>query len=422
MTNEIMKQKKVTYIIIIFAIIIFDIIKIPIADIFSIKPFIFVCLVLFAWMVSKKIFIPINFRYFLFWYASLLIPLLFDTIISINQYVVIVVGQAILTGFLLCIYNFFIYFKIRLIDIFDSIIILGVVSSAIALTQIILFYAGFNIGVSHFETVGFPRALSLFSETDWYAMFTGYCLLAATLIPNHSKLFKYRNMLLAFFLISLIFSFGRTAIIAVCTSYISYKILFDSVKGILRSIVILLFISIPLSMFIIFIVPEMFINRFDILSNLSNSNMDSGALNSRLYSIYMTVDYIYQNPWKGNGAGSINFLSKSEEIKMFYADGGGINSGRGGTNIFLTTTFDSGFVGLIILVQLFIHIFKKNLYYIKISNNNFSYFLKFCFLENVFLLVECQANNMIRTPICWLNFSLLCYAMFVYRQQWLDCK
>ncbi|EWH09413.1 hypothetical protein DS2_12794 [Catenovulum agarivorans DS-2] len=420
-TPPLLRKKQFIFLVLFFGLIIFDGYRIMVGTTFSIKPFLLICFLLLGWMASKRILIPIHFGYFVLWYASLFIPLLFGSVLSWSQYLVILTGHALLTVFLLSAYNFVIYKQFKLIDMFDAIVWLGLICAIVGILQLLLFAVGINIGVSHFDDIGVPRAESFFSETDWHAMFVGYCLLAAYFIPPHSRFYAHKKYILWTLAIALITSFGRTAILGVIVAFVLYKISLQSFQQNLSQLIRFCVVGIPIIFLALLLAPESVITRFDIFSNLENPELDAGAINSRLFAINMTLDFIQQNPFSGNGAGSLNYLAYNEEIRQKYAYGGGINSGRGGTNIFLTALFDAGIFGLLVLMLLLWKLIFTSYWYARFGQAEISYFLKFIFLGNIYFLVECQANNMIRMPICWINLTLFCYATLVSRQAWQKC-
>ena len=409
-------SKDFLFIIFVFGLVAFDGYRIMVGNLLSIKPFLLVSLLLCLWVIRKNIYLPSNIFVFVIWYFSLFIPLVFGTVLSWSQFLVIISGHLILTLFYISFYNCFVYCKFKLIDIFDSIVFLGLIVSVVGFCQILFFFLGVNIGVSHFEDIGVPRPESFFSETDWHAMFLGYSLLSCILIPKHSRFYQYKTIITCFLFFSLVISFGRTALIGAIFSFLIFKFCFQPIKESMVWVVKFFIFGFPILLILVLLAPESVVDRFDIVGNILNPEMDAGAINSRLFAINMTLDYIIQNPWTGNGAGSLNFLAYDEHVKEQYAYGGGINSGRGGTNIFLTSLFDSGLLGLVIIIFFFYSIFKENLIYIKRSLGEFDYILKFCFVSNVYFLIECQANNMIRTPVCWINFTILAYTLYVCRQ------
>ncbi|WP_440905373.1 O-antigen ligase family protein [Catenovulum sp. SX2] len=419
--HNIFQRHQFMFLLIVFGLIIFDGYRIRIDTSFSIKPFLLICVVLSLWVLRKRILIPLHFGYFLLWYASLFIPLIFGSVLSWSQYVVILTGHALLTAFLLSAYNFIIYKQFKLIDMFDAIVLLGIICAVVGILQLLLFAVGINIGISHFDDIGVPRAESFFSETDWHAMFVGYCLLAAYFTPSHSRFYRYKSYILWLLVFALLSSFGRTAILGVITAFVLYKISLQSFQQNIAQLTRFIVVAIPIFIVFLLIAPESVVTRFDVFSNLENPELDAGAINSRLFAINMTLDFIQQNPFSGNGAGSLNYLAYDEEIRNKYAYGGGINSGRGGTNIFLTALFDAGIFGLLILILLLWKLIFSSYWYARFSQIEINYFLKFIFLGNIYFLVECQANNMIRMPICWINLTLFCYATLVSRQAWQKC-
>lgn len=412
--------KSYLFLLVLLSLVIFDGTTIQIGRVFTLKPFLIIAAIFCFWLLGQKVYIPKNYGYFILWYVSLFIPLAFGTILSKSQFFIIAAGQAILTLFLLSCYNFLICKKFKLIDVFDAVIALGILCSVVAFIQVFLFFFGINIGVSHFSDIGLPRPESFFSETDWHAMFLGYSLLAVINTPIHSRFSIQKNKIMLLLGISLIFSFGRTAIIGALISFLLYTMCFQSFKKNIQFIARLTLLGLPLLFLFFVFAPEAIVNRFNIVGNLINPEMDAGAINSRLFAIDMTVDYIAKNPWTGNGAGSLNYLAYDPIIREIYAYGGGINSGRGGTNIFLTALFDAGIIGFIVFTVFLIKILSSSYKYAKYSDEDAIYFMRFSFLGIIYFVVECLANNMIRMPIVWVHFSFFMYGAFLCRMQLFD--
>ena len=407
-------EKPLLKLVLLFGLIIFDGYRVLIGTSFSLKPFLVIAVLLILWTSFRRLYVPLNFRLFILWFLSLFIPLIFGTVLSTSQFVVIIFGQALLTLFLLAFHNFLILRQVKLEDIFDAIIFLGVFTAAIGFLQVVLFFLGLNVGVSHFEDVGVPRPESFFSETDWHAMFVGYCLLASLFINEKSRFNIIKKQINLFLLLSLITSFGRTAIAGALASYLVHLMLFYPLPKLMARAVKFLVIAVPIFILLLPVLPESIVSRFDIVGNIEDPELDAGAINSRVFAIQMTIAFIEENPLTGNGAGSLNYLANNDDIKAEFSYGGGINSGRGGTNIFLTSLFDSGILGLLVMVILLTGILISGYRYAKKKSNDYQYFFQFCLLSNIYFLVECQANNMIRTPIVWVNFALFTYAVYLF--------
>lgn len=410
-------EKRFVFLMFFLGLIIFDGYRILIGNLLSIKPFLLIAIFVVMWASVRPLYIPVKFRWYCLWYISLLIPLAFNSVLSVSQYIVIMSGHALLTFFLVGGYNFLIYQKTKLIDIYDVVILLGVIVALVGFAQTILFFLGVEVGVSHFHDIGVPRPESFFSETDWHAMFVGYCLLASVFVPPHSRFSRFQRYIFTFLLVSLITSFGRTAIAGTIVAFGIYLLCFVSFSKLVSNGIKAIVVAVPLLFLTFPFLPDSVVSRFNVVENLVNPELDAGAINSRLFAIKMTTDFIAERPLRGNGAGSLNYLAYDEDVRQEYAYGGGINSGRGGTNIFLTSLFDAGIFGLLVMVGFWVAIIRVSYQFAKNSSSEIQYFFKFCFLSIIFFLVECQANNMIRTPICWLTFIFFSYAVHIVRNK-----
>lgn len=397
-------------------------VKIDIGRMANLKPFIIVILMLafhYGIMVRRFRWRP-EFNVFVAWWLSLFIPAIGGTIISMHHYLVIIMGQLLLLGYLTLTYTYLYDRENGVIKALNALIVIGVFCAALSFAQIAGYFVGIDLGVSHAETVGFPRAESIFTETDWHAMFMGYVALLLTICGKHLiRQPLHFQIALVGCVLSLILSFGRTATFA----YLGCLGLFLLVRrrfGIIAVGVVLVFmmgLSIQLKAPF---VPDSLIERFNIMETLEDSSEDAGALDSRLFALEMTWYFVKQEPFWGNGAGSIQALVDRMDLREKYAHGGIMNAGRGGTNLFLTSLFDSGILGLLVVIVLVFVLFRTGLRSYRTARDakldvqrDVALFLV---LGLLYFILNCMSNNFIRYPLVWLHFVML----FLYHRQLLE--
>ncbi|WP_111493570.1 MULTISPECIES: O-antigen ligase family protein [Marinobacter] len=397
-------------------------VKIDIGRLANLKPFIIVILALafhYGIMVKRFRWRP-EFNVFVAWWLSLFIPALGGTIISMHHFIVIALGQLLLLGYLTLTYTYLYDRENGVIKVLNAHILVGMFCAGLSFLQIVGYFGGINLGVSHAHTVGFPRAESIFTETDWHAMYMGYVGLLLTVCGKHLIREKLHYQLaLGATLMSLILSFGRTATFA----YIGCLGIFLLVRrrfGIIAvggALVFMLMLCIQLKAPFI---PDSLVQRFNVVSTIEDSSTDSGALDSRLFALEMTWYFVQQEPFWGNGAGSIQELVDRIDLREQYASGGIMNAGRGGTNLFLTSLFDSGILGLLVVIAVLTVLFRTALRSYRITRRarmapqrDIALFLV---LGLVYFIVNCMSNNFIRYPLVWLHFVMI----FLYHRQLLE--
>lgn len=397
-------------------------VKIDIGRLANLKPFIIVILALafhYGFMMKRFRWRP-EFNIFVLWWLSLFIPAVGGTVISSSHYAVIVFGQLLLLGYLALAYTYLYDRENGVIKALTALVVVGVFCAGLSFLQITAYFGGVHIGVSHAHTVGFPRAESIFTETDWHAMYMGYIALLLTVCGKH--LIRQPLLLklaLGMTVMSLLLSFGRTATF----TYLACLGIFLLVRrrfGIIAvgaAVVFMLAVSIQLKAPFI---PDSLVSRFNVISNLEDSSLDSGALDSRLFALEMTWDFIKEEPLWGNGAGSIQALVDRLDLRDQYAHGGIMNAGRGGTNLFLTSLFDSGIVGLLVVIAVLYVLFRVALKSYRMAGKaklgpqrDIALFLV---LGLLYFLLNCMSNNFIRYPLVWLHFVMI----FLYHRQLLE--
>lgn len=397
-------------------------VKIDIDRLANLKPFIIVILALafhYGIMVQRFRWRS-EFNVFVLWWLSLFIPVVGGTVISTSHFIVVTLGQLLLLGYLTLTYTYFYDRENGAIKAMNALIVVGVFCAVLSFFQIAAYFGGVNIGVSHAETVGFPRAESIFTETDWHAMYLGYISLMLIVCGKHLiRQPLHLQIALGATLLALILSFGRTASFGflVCIGIFLLVRRRFGVIAVGSVIVFMLAVSIQLKAPFI---PDSMVTRFNVLSNLEDSSMDSGALNSRLFALTMTWDFIKEEPLWGNGAGSIQLLVDDLDLREQYAHGGAMNSGRGGTNLFLTTLFDSGVPGLLVLLTVLYVLFRAALRSYRMARQSRLWpqrdIALFLVLGLLYFVINCMANNFIRYPLVWLHFVMI----FLYHRQLLE--
>lgn len=397
-------------------------VKIDIGRLANLKPFIIVILALafhYGIMVRRFRWRP-EFNVFVLWWLSLFIPAVGGTIISPNHYLVIVLGQLLLLGYLTLAYTYLYGRENGVVKAMTALLLVGIFCAGLSFFQIVAYFGGVHIGVSHADTVGFPRAESIFTETDWHAMYMGYVTLLLTVCGKHLiRQPLYFQIALGMTVLSLLLSFGRTATFA----YLGCLGIFLLVRrrfGIIAVgavVVFMLAVSIQLKAPFI---PDSLVTRFNVLSNLQDSSLDSGALDSRLFALEMTWHFIKQEPLWGNGAGSIQALVDRLDLREQFAHGGIMNAGRGGTNLFLTSLFDSGIFGLLAVIAVLHVLFRVALSSYRMARQarleaqrDIALFLV---LGLLYFLINCMSNNFVRYPLVWLHFVMI----FLYHRQLLE--
>lgn len=397
-------------------------VKIDIGRLANLKPFIIVILALafhYGIMVRRFRWRP-EFNIFVLWWLSLFIPAVGGTVISTTHYTVIVLGQLLLLGYLTLAYTYLYDRENGVVKAMTALVAVGVFCGVLSFLQVVAYFGGIHMGVSHADTVGFPRAESIFTETDWHAMYMGYVSLLLIVCGKHLiRQPLHFQVALVVSILSLLLSFGRAATFSflVCLGIFLLVQRRFGIIAVGAVVVFVLAVSIQLKAPFI---PDSLVNRFNVVSNLQDSSLDSGALDSRLFALAMTWHFIQEEPLWGNGAGSIQALVDSMELREEYAHGGAMNAGRGGTNLFLTTLFDSGVVGLIVLLAVLYVLFRVALRSYRMARNarleSQSDMALFLVLGLLYFLINCMANNFVRYPLVWLHFVMI----FLYHRQLLE--
>jgi hypothetical protein len=146
---------------------------------------------------------------------------------------------------------------------------------------------------------------------------------------------------------------------------------------------------------------------------------DSGAFNSRLITIYMTIDYIKGKWLTGNGPGYLDDIARNDETLHRYASGGEINTNRNGTIYPLGELFNTGALGLCIVTVILIWIWR--VLSIKSSDPRQENILLGARLVLLNSIIVSMANTVIKMPFIWILLAIGCKVACEVRSAKLFC-
>ena len=344
-------------------------------------------------------------KYIYFWVISYFFAV--PNIISMSDFKVVIFGQI----YLIILYKAIMYNvnSKNLIKIQKTFLIGLIFIIVLGILQCMLHFIGINIGFNHIYVSGFPRPASLMSEPDWYGFI---CMINSIIMGisllNNNIIFKKNidRLIIITSLIGLFLSMTRTTWISYIIVMFIYFIFFSKARNKFK-IIKNSFLIVILCFVILLGVKVIDRNIYDGVINrinpITSTKTDSGAFDSRKYSIMIMLDYIKKHPIVGNGVGSMNFISNNKGILLSYGIQGEINGGRGNANIFITNLFDTGIIGTILLLLFFITYLKDMLYIYKKTNK-----LKFIiyFMVMISIIVVFQMNNGIRFGFIWVMIGI----------------
>jgi len=252
------------------------------------------------------------------------------------------------------------------------------------------------------------RAAGLYAEPDIFGFYTSTITLV--LLPfiytKRKSLYLINLPFLAFFfsIIANLISFTRTTLLSLIICIFYYLWL----KG-KKSFIIFCSIALLAIIGVSSIAKENpILSRFSINSHKT----DNGAFDSRLYNVYMTLNnFNNQKILFGAGPGYLYDLAFDKTNRDTYASGGDINTNRNGTFFILGELFNTGILGLLILIILLIYLWRKlrvdNLKY-KYNNDKLIIGAKLILLNA--LIVSCS-NTVIKMPFIWIFIAIGCKAL-----------
>lgn len=349
-------------------------------------------------LAERKMIFPRGISLLVLYVASTIFTVAWGQIVSMSDLVVTLVGQLFLMLMLIQLYGTFWSRPQVAHAMFRTVAQLGVFAVLVGAIQVVLSLLGIHIleEQSGLKMWGFVRPASIFSEPDWFGLFSGYCLLYAIFaMPMENP--KRRSLYIVIGGLGVLMSAARAPIMALGAVYVVW-LAFGPNRAPRKVLNLLIVIVVTVAVFSA--LPSTVQNRFSGLLTM-DSSVDDGAADSRLYTLQLSLDYIKESLWFGNGMGGLGKLSQLQYNQHLYSSGGVLNEGRGGTNLFVTTIFDVGIVGAI---PFFLFIFRYLAMSIRnIGQKNLNGFAAAGF---VYLLAEFMVNNAFRYTLVWLHLAL----------------
>lgn len=276
-------------------------------------------------------------------------------------------------------------------------------TSAVALLQFVLAYLGLQWQI--FDVAGIPwhRPSGLMREPDWAGLAAAIGLIFQVLREKGAR-GRRRGLAICALVVLL------TAVRAVFASFAVVGIVsFLSGRKATRLSRFLFPVGFLLvcGLFVVGVVNPSALARFTPNTILSSTG-DGGSANSRLGIIHLVQDHV--NLF-GHGAGSLAYESTLSSNAIRYAGGGSLNAGRGSTNLFYSSLWDLGIVGLVLMVCLVLS-------WLRVARRaSLSY--PAIMPVTVLILVDFQFNNGLRFGFVWL---LMAVASWVSGESYFGAK
>jgi hypothetical protein len=140
-----------------------------------------------------------------------------------------------------------------------------------------------------------------------------------------------------------------------------------------------------------------------------STQTDNGAFNSRVYSIMLNIAEIRKSFLFGSGPGYLYDLVKKDEIIKMLGTKGDININRNGTVFFLGEIFNTGALGLLMVLSFFLFIWRT----LSIPHNNGRTSEIASFVDGVKLLflnalIVSISNTVIKMVFIWVFVGIGC--------------
>jgi len=159
---------------------------------------------------------------------------------------------------------------------------------------------------------------------------------------------------------------------------------------------------------------------------INSANSDLGAVNTRIYSIMLNVEEIKKSFLFGSGPGYLYDLVQQEDMLTKFAQGTMINTNRNGTVFFLGEIFNTGALGLAIVIALLFFVWRG----LTITNKNklspfpgeqsqFVDGIKLLFLN---ALIVSFSNTVIKMVFIWVFVGIGCKIANQIRREIADAK
>lgn len=362
----------------------------------------------------------------LLWYLSYFLSI--DHLVSIRDFAFVCFGQLVL----LAIYSYFARVRSSVrIENYLKILQYGlIINLFVGTLQLSAYYlVGSTWGVSHTTHAAMlPRVCGLTLEPDWYGvvcMLLVLCLISGIAFKEY--LFSRGKDLFLLIVSSamLLFSLVRAAwvglFITLTIAILSFDILGEYGKElkttILKIIVILVPIAVVLHLLMLSSENTLYLKLLQRLDIGNWTHNDGGAANSRISAIEIALKYFYMHPVTGNGVGGMGLISQDIDLLHGLGYDYVINAGRGSTNIFITSLFDTGIIGTALLFIYIVSLLNQLITVYKRSGN---IVLLKTLLMTISLLIDFQFNNGIRLCVFWVIQGIAIAASQIIEEDGID--
>ncbi len=270
-------------------------------------------------------------------------------------------------------------------------------SSIVAILQFALQFVGFHWGL--FSAAGIPwlRPSGLMKEPDWTALAAAVGLIIV--LAGRVNRERWYKLSVAVFAATIAVTAVRAVLIALATVIIA-SLASRHLAALRRPLWRLAGVAAAVGIIAGQVFPTG-LSRLNLLGLLDSAN-DGGSVHSRLGMVDLILERGPDRPILGHGAGSLAYESTLTRNIERYAGGGELNAGRGSTNLFLTSFWDLGALG-VVAVGILVVVWLRSAWAVR---GQYPALLPLAIL----LLVDFQANNGIRFGFVWCLIAITSWA------------
>jgi len=289
---------------------------------------------------------------------------------------------------------------IRPVQLLTGLTIVSGMGSMLALLQFVAALVGSRWGVVNGSSgVPWPRPYGLMSEPDWAALAAIICVFLSVWLRVLSQDAAWTVFAVAGGLVVLIIAARATwvaGVVALGVWVLVARRRWLSVRTVGAGLALLVILIAGFMA----VRPEL-LQRLDPRILIGSANTaDQGSANSRIGVLKLVVGEGLRYLPLGAGAGSLAKVTAEPGMAAKYLGGGELNAGRGSTNLFATTWFDLGPLGLTVVMVMI-----TSLLVIGWRRRKRDDGLSLAILA--ILLVDFQFNNGIRFGFVWMFIGLL---------------
>lgn len=357
----------------------------------------------FRLQINSWYIIPFSIYFLLIMYSYLRSPYRND--FGLSSPIIFTIGIVVI---IFTFTSFYLLFdKNRHFEFTNKVIKWGVIINTVIAVSIMILTNVLNLNIGTILRLGsYVRVSGFYAEPDIFGFYVSS--IAVFLFPQlkRSSVFRLNFVNISFFLCTLlnILTVTRTTLISEFACIMFY--LFIKKKG--RKLVVLLFIVGGIFLAGTIFHENDFIGRM----GMNSTKSDSGAFNSRLYSVLLNINEIKKSILFGSGPGYLLDLAHVDENVKFYASGGDINTNRNGTLFLLGEIFNTGLLGLIVILYLFLMIYKTlnglNKEYYKTIPTEYIQFIDGIKLLFINAFIVSLSNTVIKMVFVWVFIGIGC--------------